>query len=162
MKYWIAALLCFGLYAASAQKEIDFEDYARKVYGYVTATDSTATVDFIWEDHYLDLIEKQDWTDKKKSLEKHNYSRNYSKYFQDFADMQYDLRKEYETAIENGAKVKFLSFYTEPHPELNNVWTVNTLFLFEHDGLQNRVRISSQATVINDLIIAIAPLKEHF
>lgn len=162
MKLLLTGIFCFIFTFAKAQTEADFEDYASKVYGYVTATDTTAIIDFIWEEHYLELIDQQSWKGKKKSLEKHNYSRNYSKYFEDFTDSRYNLRKEYSTAVKEGAEVSFLSYYAEPHPSLKGVWVVNTLFLFKHEGLKNRVRISSQATVIDSLIIAVSPLKEHF
>lgn len=160
----LIGILLSQLEATAQDEEALLKDFGQRLYGYLSDTDSNAVIDFILEDHYHELVDEQPWSANEKELAKGRFSQYYSGIFDDFTQSRMRLNSQYAAAREDGATFKYLLSYWEEHSKLEGAYRLTTVFLYEYDGLQNRVKVSVAVTIIDDMAIAVAigPLKEDF
>lgn len=161
--FFAATLLLSFIPELKAQSDYHFEDYGKQLFTQLTDTAATQDPEFIRIRVYRQLIDKQDFSDARKSAMKTEMEGFYEDRYIAYIKSVRNIKSDYFKDAQSGAKYQYISTSYEPAKgKLGDVFNVTTRFLYKSDEVQNLVSFKYQVAYLDNYLVLFSAIKEEF
>lgn len=155
-----AFLITFSI---NAQSEQDFNLAGENVFLQITEPSKEQFLPFIRVRQYLELIDRQDWDEDKKTRRKNQVNQSYNALYVQWQESVERLIRSYNKAQADGVELKYLGTKMFPSGTLADTYDLETSFIFRTPTLQSEVILTYEVAWLPEIGLRVtSPIVEGF